>query len=519
MRLRLFLFALGMLVTTSAPAAEPTVLRVMPQGPLIGLDPVATPGYPTLDHAYLVYDTLFALDAELRAQPQMAERDEVSADGLAHRIALRAGLRWHDGAPVTAADCIASIRRWAARDGLGRDLMDRVAAMEPDGDGVIAIKLKRPFPLLAQALAKPMGIVPFMLPARLASLPADRPIEEATGSGPFRFAPEKAEGNFLKVYERNPAYVPRPEALSLFAGGKRAAVDRLEWMYIPALAIATFELYAGTVQYWRSPPAEALPRLAGNPDVTIRPNDALGETAMLRLNHRSPPFDDRRVRQAAALAIDHQAMVAALGGLAMDARICVSMLPCGLPGGPAALADPRPTEERRAAARRLLREAGYDGKPLALLTAHDQPVVDALARATADQLRRVGFVVTINDMLWPDLARRRQSPASVEDGGWSAFVTRWPALDLASPAWNEALRATGEQAWIGWPKDDALESLRQDWLDAPSTAGAERIEQRAAEIVAYVPLAQFRLPVAYRHTAITDPPPLPVMALWGVARR
>ncbi|MCC7045633.1 MAG: ABC transporter substrate-binding protein [Alphaproteobacteria bacterium] len=519
MRLRLLPFALGMLVTASASAAEPTVLRVMPQGPLTGIDPIATPGYPTLDHAYLVYDTLFALDAGLRARPQMANGDAASADGLSHRIALRPGLRWHDGTTVTAADCIASIRRWAARDGLGRDLMDRVARLEPDGDDAIAITLTRPFPLLVEALAKPMGTVPFMMPARLARLPADRPVDDATGSGPFRFAPTQAEGNFRKAYERNAAYVPRPEPLSLFAGGKRAAVDRLEWLYIPVEAIATFELYAGTVHYWRAPPAEALPRLAGNPDVTIRASDPLGETAMLRLNHRSAPFDDQRVRQAAALAIDHQAMVAALGGLASAARVCVSMLPCGLPDGPAALADPRPAEERRAAARRLLREAAYDGKPLILLTAHDQPLVDALARNAADQLRRVGFAVTINDMLWPDLVRRRQSPASVEDGGWSAFVTRWPALDLASPAWNEALRATGAQAWTGWPQDEALEKLRQDWLDAPSAEGIARIERRAAETVPYVPLVQFNLPVAYRHTAITDPPPAPVMALWGVERR
>jgi peptide/nickel transport system substrate-binding protein len=518
MRRRFVILALCSVLASTARAAEPSLLRVIPQGPLLSLDPVVSPSYATLDHAYMVYDTLFALDAALRPQPQMAERHAISADGLAHRIALRDDLRWHDGTPVTAADCIASIRRWAARDRLGQDLLARLRSMEAEDDRTIVVGLSARFPL-AEALAKPMGAVPFMMPARLASQPPDRAIEDAIGSGPFRFAPDKVGGHFLRIYERNAAYRPRPEPLSLFAGGKQALVDRVEWMYIPGVAIATFELYAGVVQYWRTPTAEALPRLDDNPDVTIQPVDAFGEVGLLRLNHRTAPFDDQRLRQAAALAIDHQAMVAALGPPVSDSRVCATLFPCGLPGGPPTRADPRPIEERRAAARRLLRDAGYDGKPVIFLTAHDQPIVDALARAAAEQMRRVGFTVAVNDMLWPDLVRRRQSQAPAESGGWSAFVTRWPVLDLASPAWNEALRADGEKAWIGWPKDDALERLRQEWLEAPSAEGTAKIEARAAEIAAYVPLAQFRLPIAYRHTAITDPPPLPVMALWGIAKK
>lgn len=518
MRNRRLTAALALLLACPALGAEPSLLRVLPQGPLVGLDPIATPAYATLDHAYMVYDTLFALDAELRPQPQMAERHEIAPDGLAHRISLREGLRWHDGTAVTAADCVASIRRWAARDRMGRDLLARLRSIEAEDKRTIVVTLNAPFPL-AEALARPMGTVPFMMPARLAERPQDQAIEDATGSGPYRFAADKAEGLFRKVYERNAAYRPRPEPPSLFAGGKEAKVDRVEWLYIPGVAIATFELYAGVVQYWRTPTTEALPRLENNPDVTIRPVDPFGETALLRLNHLHPPFDDQRVRQAAALAIDRQAMVAALGGQVSEARICASLLPCGIAGEPATRADRRPGEERRAAARRMLHDAGYDGRTVVLLTARDQPIVDALARAAADQLRRVGFVVQVNEMLWPDLVRRRQARSPGNAGGWSAFVTRWPALDLASPGWNEAMRADGDMAWFGWPRDDALERLRQEWLDKPSAEGRAAIERRAAEIVAYVPLAQYRLPAAFRHTAITEPPATPVMALWGIARK
>jgi len=504
----------------AAQVDERPALNVLARGPLVSLDPVAQPSYATLDHGYMVYDTLFALDDRLKPQPQMVERHAVSADGLLHMLELRADLAWHDGKPVTAEDCIASIRRWAPSDALGRALLARLETMSAVDARVLEIHLTRPFPLLETALARPLGTVPFMLPARLAATPPGSTVEDATGSGPYRYLPEEREGLFRAVYARHEGYRPRPEPLSLFAGGKVAGGERVAFLYIPDLAIATFELYGGTAQYWRTLEADAVPRLATNPDVAQRPLDPFGDTALLRLNHRAAPFDDARLRQAARLAIDQQALVALLGAPVAEARVCATVFPCGLPGASATAAAAQPIEERRISARRLLRESGYDGKPVVLLTARDQAITDALARAVADQLRRVGFTVTLHEMIWPELAQRRQSTAPSDQGGWSAFVTRWPVLDLASPGWNAALRATGAGAWFGWPEDAALEKLRQSWIDAANDdarRGAQAaIEARATEVVPYVPLAQFRVLDAWRATEITPPPPAPVLAVWGI---
>ena len=100
-------------VCAPGPRAE-TVLRVVPHADLKNIDPIWTTAYITRNHGYMVYDTLFALDADLVPRPQMVDRWTVSDDGLSYRFTLRDGLAWHDGAPVTAADCVASIRRWGA---------------------------------------------------------------------------------------------------------------------------------------------------------------------------------------------------------------------------------------------------------------------------------------------------------------------------------------------------------------------------------------------------------------------
>lgn len=526
--MRRILAVLGMMAALSAPgfpagAADPTVLRFNARGPLLSLDPIARPSYATLDHAYMVYDTLYALDENLVPKPQMAEGIEASADGRVQIVTLREGLQWHDGTPVTPADSIASLQRWGERDGFGRELMARVERMAPVGERGIEIRLKQPFPLLTTALAKPLGLVPFMMPARIALTPPDKPIAEAIGSGPFRYVAAERDGNFKAVYVRNPAYRARADKPSLFAGAKPALVDRVEAVFVPDLAVATFELYGGWIQYWRTMEADALPRVEHNPDVVLRTIDPFGDTAILRLNHRTAPFDDARIRQAALLAVDQAALAVAMGPPVGDARVCSTLLPCGWWSGNQTAIDPRPAADRRSAARQLLRDAGYDGRPVVLLVAPEQEVTNTLSRAVAEQLRRVGFAVALNDMPWDDLARRRQSRAPTAEGGWSAFVTRWPVLDLIAPAWNEALRATGDAAWYGWPEDKDLEQLRQDWIDAPIAADRDAvrlaIERRAAEVVPYIPLAQFRVIDGYRATGITDPPALPVLAVWGIARK
>ena len=87
------------------------------------VDPIWTTAYITRNHGYMIYDTLFAMDEKGEIKPQMVEKYDVSADKLTYTFTLRDGLAWHDGAPVTAEDCVASIKRWAAKDSLGQKVM------------------------------------------------------------------------------------------------------------------------------------------------------------------------------------------------------------------------------------------------------------------------------------------------------------------------------------------------------------------------------------------------------------
>ncbi|MDU6241639.1 MAG: ABC transporter substrate-binding protein, partial [Bradyrhizobium sp.] len=206
-------------------AGKKTITAVM-HSDLRVIDPVFTPAYITRDHGYMVYDTLLGTDANFQVQPQMAEW-KVSDDKLTYTFTLRDGLKWHDGTPVTAEDCIASLKRWSVNDSMGQKLMEATASLEATDAKTITLKLKQPYGLVLESIGKPSSYVPFMMPKRLAETPANQQITEQVGSGPFKFVKSEFQPGVKAIYEKNTDYVPRKEPPSWTAGGKVVKVDRV----------------------------------------------------------------------------------------------------------------------------------------------------------------------------------------------------------------------------------------------------------------------------------------------------
>ncbi|HTE35278.1 MAG TPA: ABC transporter substrate-binding protein, partial [Reyranella sp.] len=166
MRKAIFAVALWALAAVPLPVLAQSTLRMVAHADLKILDPIWSTANITRNHGYMVYDVLFSTDAAFRIQPQMAEKYEVSSDRLTWTFTLRDGLEWHDGKPVTAEDCVASIRRWGARDGFGQLLLQATAELKPVDAKTFVLVLKEPFGLVLEALGKIGSNVPFMMPER-----------------------------------------------------------------------------------------------------------------------------------------------------------------------------------------------------------------------------------------------------------------------------------------------------------------------------------------------------------------
>src|SRR5438270_11181579 len=162
----LLFLVLGGLVRSAG--AEPTTIRAVMYADLTIFDPIFNTADITSYHALMVFDTLFSLDKDLVARPQMVGEYSVSPDGLSYRFKLRPGLAFHDGSPVTAADVVASLKRWSVRDGAGQVLMKFTKELTAIDDDTVALVLSEPYGLVLESLAKPSANVPVIMPKRLA---------------------------------------------------------------------------------------------------------------------------------------------------------------------------------------------------------------------------------------------------------------------------------------------------------------------------------------------------------------
>ena len=402
-------------VSLASPARSESILRIVPHADLKNIDPIWTTAYITRNHGYMVYDTLFALDENLEVQPQMVDRWSVSEDGLIWRFVLRDGLRWHDGAPVTAADCVASIRRWSARDGMGQKLADATRELRVIDATTFELELGAPYGLVLESLGKISSNVPFMMPERHASMDPFEQIPDTLGSGPFIFVKDEWIPGARVVYVRNPDYVPRAEPSSFAAGAKRARVDRVEWHYIPDSATAMNALMAGEVDYFELPPHDLLPILEAASGVVVENLDPLGVQGWLRMNHLHPPFDDPRVREAVLWLIDQEHYMRAAVGNPAYYQTCPAMLACGTPFESTVGSDALVGHDIDKA-RELIAAAGYEGAPVTILQPTDIAILNSASLVTAQALRDAGFVVDLQAMDWSTLTSRRPHHRSAGAG-------------------------------------------------------------------------------------------------------
>jgi peptide/nickel transport system substrate-binding protein len=483
-------------------AQAPRVLKYIPQANLTSLDPIWTTATVTTLHGYHIYDVLYGVDAQFRPKPQMAEGHTVSDDNRTWTIRLRPGLKFHDGEPVRAQDCVPSIRRWAARDSAAQIMMRSVEAITAVDDRTIQIKLRRPFPPLLDVLAKGQANVCFIMPERIARTDPMQQVTEFVGSGPFRFVRDEFVSGSRVVYTRFADYVPRQEAAENMAGGKVVHFDRAEWLVIPDPATAAAAIQAGEVDWLERPTFDLLPVLRRNRNIELVNVNTTGEYAMMRFNQLHPPFNNVAIRRAVMQAVDQEDYLrAVIGDDTSIWRTCTSWFPCGTPYGTEIAGNPLTGARNVDAAKAALRAAGYNNEKVVVVSPTDQPTLHPLGQVTEALLRRLGMNVEFIATDWGTVVQRR---AMREPGAWNIFHTTWSGISLINPLFNPTLRGNGAGAWFGWPDDQRIEDLHTAWVEAPTPEAQARvaleIQQRAFETVPLVPLGMWTLPQAVRRT-------------------
>jgi len=518
---RLAALVLAVWAALGVPAMAQTTLRMVSHADIKVLDPIWTTALISRNFGYMIYDVLFAKDANLQIQPQMADHYTVSDDKLTYTIVLRDGLVWSDGTPVTAEDCIASLKRWGARDSYGQLLMTDTAEMKAIDDKSFAIVLKRPFGFVLDALSKVSSNVPFIMPKRVAETDPYKQITDFTGSGPFIFKQDEWKPGEKVVFVKNPKYKPRSEPPSMLAGGKVAKVDRVEWLAIADPSTAMNALLAGEIDLIEAPPTDLFPVMKADKNIELYPWNVQGSQIIMRFNQLQPPFNNVKARQAAMYALAQEDMLRAQVGDPEIYKVCNAPFICGTRFGKEygdLLIKPN-----LAKARELLKESGYDGTPVVMMHQTDLQSSNNVQPVAKQQLEKAGFKIDLQSMDWQTVVTRRAKKDPPSQGGWNIFFTTNITLDSDNPGTNSFVSGACDKAWFGWPCDPEMQKLRDEFMHETDPekqkALGDAISDRVIEQAYYAPVGQYKAFGAYRKDRLQGWLPGPVPVVWNISKK
>lgn len=448
----------GILRAQTAPSAGRTVRMV--NGTITNFDPYATTTYHTIDHGLAIYDTLFALDSKFTPHPQMVEKWSVSDDKKTYTFELRDGLGFHDGSPVTASDCVASMRRWFETPG-GQLVKERASDVSKKDDKTFTIILKEPLALLLDQLGESVNYLLFVMREKDANRPPTEQVTNRIGSGPFKFNESLFRPGVRFVYDRNERYVPRREPADGLAGGKVVNFDRAIWEVMPDAQTAVAALQTGEVEFLSDPPSTLFPVIENDPNLVLEDLHKSGDDYLLRMNCLQKPFDNVKARRALLHLVDQEAFLRVINPNPKYNRIVTSLFGTGTPytndvntgwykkGG-----DPEK-------AKQLFREAGYGGEKVVILQPTNWLPGSNVAQLLAATLRKIDVNAELAPSDWAGLAERRSNKGPVESGGWSVYPTSPIDLSMGDPLSAGWMTMNGQ--YYGWPKNDEYEALRSQW--------------------------------------------------------
>lgn len=497
--------------------AEAETLR-MTNSLMTNLDPYSTTSYATVDHGLAIYDTLFALDSEFRPQPQMVERWGVSDDRKAYTFELRDGLGFHDGTPVSAADCVASVRRWFDTAG-GAAVKQRAGDVSKLDDRRFTIVLKQPMEQLIEQLAVSTNYLLFVMREKDADRSPSEQVASRIGSGPFEFNEGLFRPGASYVYDRNEKYVPRREPSSGLAGGKVVKLNRVIGQVIGDPQTASSAMRADEIGLVKYPPANLFSAYKSDSNVVLEDIHKSGDNYFVRMNCLQKPFDNVKARQAVLHLIDQEACLNILSPDKEYTRPVTSLFGTNTPytndantGWYKKGADP-------AKAQQLLKEAGYAGEKVVILQPTDSPGLSNASLILAAMLRKAGIVTELAPSSWAALAERRKKKDPVSEGGWSIYPTNAVDFSFSDPLSTAWIIMGGE--YYGWLKNDEYEALRARWLDSSLDERkvlARKMQEIWWDAVPSVFLGQVISPIA-RRKSLRDLVGFPaLLPLWNMQK-
>jgi peptide/nickel transport system substrate-binding protein len=431
MRSPLIVIAGALVAATLAHAQSESLIRVAMNSDIRGTNPGVNRDSNTDTVIHHIVEGLVAHKEDGSVGPLLAESVEVSKDGLTYTFKLRPDVKFHNGAPFTAADAVWSWKRYldpatgwqclSQFDGRGRSKIEEVSAKDPR---TVAFRISAPNALFLAEMASVQCGAGAIL--HKDSLNADGSWKAPVSTGPFTIR-DWRRGQYIEL-AKFAGYKALPGERDGYAGNKTPLVDALRFVFIPDESVAKAALMRGDVDLLPYLTRESKADLAKRPGIVVGGYPTNSTTTLL-LQTRDPLLKDVRVRRAIALAIDSEQLTKVVTGdtLAFNQSIVPRT---------SAYFGPAQREGHKAdvaRAKALLKEAGYNGEPIKLVTNKRYADMYNAALVAQAMARQAGLSLEIEVLEWAtQLERYNKGQYQMMSFGYSSRLD--PALSFESMA-------------------------------------------------------------------------------------
>jgi len=442
------------------------------------LDPMGTTADLVATIMQHVYEPLYTFDAKWNVVPMLAEGlPKVSKDGLTHTIALRKGVKFHNGREMVADDVVASLQRWMEVSPRGKAVGKEVASIEAKGAYVVELKLKTLYAPLLSQLALPTGMAAILAKESIAPQ-----LTDFIGTGPYKLKERRPDQYTLLT--RFVDYSPRKETPSAYGGKREAIIDELRFVPVPSANTRVEGLLSGQFDYADQLPVESISRVekAGASVVPIL-TKSFGFPYLV-LNTKEGVLASPAMRQAVQTAFGPGEMMAAAFGDTRFFSIESNHFPQGTPYYSQAGAD-KYNRRDAAAARDMAAKAGYNGQPVRIMASRQYEFHYNMALVMAEELKRAGMKVELQVVDWATLVQRRNDPKL-----WDIYVThsgQFPEPMLSPPQLSD-----GAPGWWSSPaKQTVLAAFNQEMDPVKRGALWGKVQQVVYDEVPYINVGKF----------------------------
>lgn len=424
----------------------------------------------TRDIGINIWEGLVSYDADFVIQPMLAESWDASDDGRSVTFTLRDGVQFHDGTEMTAADVVASIGYWRARNNSAIRFLGTMT-VEADGNDV-TLTTEGPAPIL-ELVALPIQPLAIMPASLIEPLAENENVTEYIGTGPYEFDEWKKD-QFVTL-TRFDDYSALDTESSGYAGAKDADYSELKYWIVPDVSARTSGLQSGTYDAIDQVQPDDIERLEGSGFTVTSAN---GPWPVVFLNHSQGPMADEKVRQALARSIDLKAVSEATFSNPDLFDLNGALAPEGSAYYTDEGLDGWNTNDPDEGAK-LLAESGYSGETVKILTTKDYPQFYNFAIVVQQTLEDLGVASDITVQPWTTLIETRSDPAN-----WDLAFSNYPLSTL--PSTIPFLAPT----YAGWPDSPeiaaALVQINEATTDDEKAAATAALQQANSDYVGFI---------------------------------